>query len=332
MPRFLPNRVLSGLLASLLIAPAACAQTPAQPAAAGAVVEQSGLRKVADRTPTQTEPRQADPEPAASKPAESAQDAPTPAPNAATGPLASAWGAWKRGDGLAARAAANALLRTSAATSTDHAEARRLLSAIADDTLFAGRPLEGDALTEWYTVRRGDVLAKIARRAKLQTAALVLVNRLGDPGSLQVGQRLLVPQGPFDAIVYKSAYRMDLYLRDQFVRSYPVGLGTDNGTPTGKWRVKTTLANPTYYPPETAPDRRVIGPNDPNNPLGEYWIGLEGIEGAAVGRRGFGIHGTIEPDSIGRDASLGCIRLHNDDVAVVFKLLVDNASTVTIAP
>ena len=43
-----------------------------------------------------------------------------------------------------------------------------------------------------------------------------------------------------------------------------------------------------------------------------------------------GIHGTIDPNSIGKQESLGCIRMRNEDVAIVFEMLVDSKSTVTV--
>jgi lipoprotein-anchoring transpeptidase ErfK/SrfK len=70
--------------------------------------------------------------------------------------------------------------------------------------------------------------------------------------------------------------------------------------------------------------------DDPKNPLGEYWIGLVGTDGHAVGATGYGIHGTVDPDSIGKMASMGCIRLVNEEVAVVFELLTEGKSTVIV--
>jgi lipoprotein-anchoring transpeptidase ErfK/SrfK len=76
----------------------------------------------------------------------------------------------------------------------------------------------------------------------------------------------------------------------------------------------------------------VIAADDPTNPLGERWIPLEGIEGEAVGQQSYGIHGTIEADSIGRNRSMGCIRLTNADVEVLYDLLVESKSMVRIVP
>jgi lipoprotein-anchoring transpeptidase ErfK/SrfK len=112
-----------------------------------------------------------------------------------------------------------------------------------------------------------------------------------------------------------------------FVHQFPVGLGLDGSTPRGEWRVRTKLLNPTYYPPRGGD---IIAADDPRNPLGERWIALEGLSGEALGQQRYGIHGTIEPESIGREESLGCIRMYNEDVQQLYTYLVEKHSTVTI--
>ena len=67
------------------------------------------------------------------------------------------------------------------------------------------------------------------------------------------------------------------------------------------------VSHPTWYRPG-----KVVPPGD-RNPLGPRWIGLS--------RRGYGIHGTSSPRSIGRPASHGCIRMHNADVEELFGLV-----------
>jgi lipoprotein-anchoring transpeptidase ErfK/SrfK len=52
--------------------------------------------------------------------------------------------------------------------------------------------------------------------------------------------------------------------------------------------------------------------------------------GEAKDRSGFGIHGTVEPETIGTKSSRGCIRLHNGDVIFVYNLLVPVYSKVEI--
>ena len=114
-----------------------------------------------------------------------------------------------------------------------------------------------------------------------------------------------------------------------YVTTFQVGLGKDDSTPTGVWMVEMhkKIKNPTYFSPR---GEGVIDADDPKNPLGEFWIGLTGIDGHAVGKASYGIHGTIDPNSIGKQESMGCIRMRNEDVARVFELLVEGKSQVVV--
>ena len=70
--------------------------------------------------------------------------------------------------------------------------------------------------------------------------------------------------------------------------------------------------------------------NDPANPIGEHWIGLAPDEERIRGLDGYGIHGTIDLDSIGRQASMGCVRMRPDDVELIYGVLMEDISTVVI--
>lgn len=111
---------------------------------------------------------------------------------------------------------------------------------------------------------------------------------------------------PYRRIVVSIPERkLALLEGDRVIKIYDVAVGAPaSPTPSGEFRIVQRLANPTYYHPGV-----VIGPGA-NNPLGSRWIGLD-IEG-------FGIHGTNRPDSIGKNASHGCIRLRNSDVRDLF--------------
>jgi len=237
----------------------------------------------------------------------------------------------EQGKLVEARQALNALLRDEP-PEADATEARALLTRVADETIFNKRLTAGDPLVDTHVVQEGDRLVNIARNYDVPYEILLHINGMASASSLRAGQKLKVVRGPFHARIFKSKFRLDVYLQDTYVRSFRVGLGLNNGTPEGGWRVKNRLENPTYYPPASAPDKRIIPPDDPANPLGEHWIGLEGVEGAAVGHDGYGIHGTIEPESIGKAVSMGCIRMHNEDVALLYKLLQPGKSTVTVQP
>jgi LysM repeat protein len=231
-----------------------------------------------------------------------------------------------------ARDSLNALVRRGGLGATEDREARSLLTRIADETVFGKAAVANDPLVTTYFIQSGDVLVNIGKKHGVPAEALMLINGITDARRIRVDQKIKIPTQPFNARIYKSQFRLDVFLGDTYVRSYRVGLGAENGTPEGVWRVKERLANPTYFPSESSPHKRVIPADDPNNPLGEWWIGLEGVEGAAVGHSGYGIHGTIEPESIGKAVSLGCVRMHNEDVGFVWKLLQPGKSTVTIVP
>jgi lipoprotein-anchoring transpeptidase ErfK/SrfK len=114
-----------------------------------------------------------------------------------------------------------------------------------------------------------------------------------------------------------------------FVRSYRVGLGEYNSTPIGLFKVRqhSKLVNPTWVNPRT---RAFYSADNPENPIGERWIGLKGIEERTADLDGLGIHGTIEPQTIGTQASMGCIRMHSEDVAQVYEMLSEGISTIEI--
>jgi lipoprotein-anchoring transpeptidase ErfK/SrfK len=89
------------------------------------------------------------------------------------------------------------------------------------------------------------------------------------------------------------------------VKIFPVAVGAAaTPSPSGSFMVATRLSHPTWYRPG-----KVVPPGK-RNPLGPRWIGLS--------RKGYGIHGTSNPRSIGRPASHGCIRMQNADIIELY--------------
>ena len=184
-------------------------------------------------------------------------------------------------------------------------------------------------------MRSGDSLERIVKRENLQIDKMLLarMNNLSNPDSIRIGQTLRLPNGNFDAIVNKSDYSLTLFQQTDNDRSIvlvlPVGLGEFNATPTGLFRVRVNskLVNPHWINPRT---REEFKPNDPSNPIGEHWIGLEGIEAGNRDVDGYGIHGTIDPASIGNQMSMGCVRMLGDDVQLVYEVLTHPGSTIEI--
>ena len=100
--------------------------------------------------------------------------------------------------------------------------------------------------------------------------------------------------------------KLALIENDQIVVVYPVAVGAPvSPSPVGTFSIVNRVSNPTYYKPG-----KVVGPGA-SNPIGTRWIGLS--------VKGFGIHGTDNPRSIGHAKSHGCIRLRNQDVERLFE-------------
>lgn len=95
---------------------------------------------------------------------------------------------------------------------------------------------------------------------------------------------------------------------ERVVKTYPVSVGAPaTPSPVGSFQVVVRVARPAWYQPG-----KVVPPG-PDNPLGPRWIGLN--------QKGYGIHGTNSPRSIGEAKSHGCIRMRNRDVLELFDLV-----------
>ncbi|MFW5682631.1 MAG: L,D-transpeptidase family protein [Phycisphaeraceae bacterium] len=215
----------------------------------------------------------------------------------------------------------------------DAAAVRDMLAHVNEKLVFSPEVVPGDPVAERYRVQSGDLLARIAPQYNVPYQFLERINQI-DARRLQAGQPIKVINGPFHARIVKSDYRMDVFLSGPdglpiYVKSYPVGLGQADSTPLGRWRVEPgkKVVNPDWRNPRTG---EYFTRDDPDNPIGEYWLALEGIDDETRGVAGYGIHGTVDPDSIGEQASMGCIRLRNGDIEEVFHMFVGGESTVEI--
>lgn len=239
------------------------------------------------------------------------------------------------GDLVGARKMLNDALLSGKLSKDEAQQIKQQIAELNKELIFSPRVHKDDPFTSNYTIVSGDVLARVAARHNTTWELLARINNISDPRRIRVGQRIKIINGPIHAVVTKSQFMMDLYFNSPggsdavYLMSFPVGLGSEDSTPTGLWICEPgqKIKNPTYYSPR---GEGVIAADDPNNPLGERWIALTGLEGDAVGKTSYGIHGTIEPESIGRMESMGCIRLLNEDVELLFDLLVDGKSKVKV--
>ena len=242
--------------------------------------------------------------------------------------LVAARQALARGDQVTARAMYSRALNQGMPPSEAQV-IRAELTHLADAMLFSRAAISDDPVTGTHSISSGQTIRAVAQRYKITVALLCAINNIADPNRINAGARLKIIHGPFDAVIYKSQHRLDVYLQNTYVRSFPVGLGTNGGTPLGRWMIRNKLLNPDWTDPRNGQHYLA---DDPDNPIGERWIGLDCLSGDCLGRVGFGIHGTIDPQSIGANMSMGCVRLVPDDVALLYDLLVRRHSRIEIRP
>jgi len=245
-----------------------------------------------------------------------------------------------RNQPVQARALLNRALQDNRATPAQQARLRTLLGQLNEALVFSSAIVDGDPLVERYVVQAGDSLSKIAQQQRLfvDWRFIQRINRIADPTKIRVGQTLKLVRGPFHAVVDKSDFRLDLYAADGadstgriFIRSFAVGLGEHGATPTGAWVVRqdSKLVNPSWTNTRTG---EFFNADDPMNPIGERWVGLDGADPQTSLLAGYGIHGTIDPGSIGSEMSMGCVRLLPGEIDVVYETMSEGVTTVQIVP
>ncbi len=300
--------------------------------------------KTPESTPPTSDVPKADtvrrPEPVGSNSQNPTPSAPTPSgvvPADVSATLRDAEDALSRGELVDARSLLNQVLLDPRTPRSERTIIREQMGAINEELIFGPRILPNDPLVDTYRVQGGDSLDRIARNEGLAVdwRFLQRINGLANPNMIRRDQTLKIVRGPFHAVVYKDQYRMDVFAGPpddpsnwMFIRSFNVGLGSDDSTPVGEFVVRSDskLVNPTWTNPRTG---EVYAADNPENPIGERWLGLQGV-GQYAALAGYGIHGTIEPDSIGTQASMGCVRLKPVDIEIVYEMLAEAVSVVVI--
>ncbi|MDR1835480.1 MAG: L,D-transpeptidase [Fusobacteriaceae bacterium] len=125
------------------------------------------------------------------------------------------------------------------------------------------------------------------------------------------------PMGYF-IVINKTLLSATLYKDREVIKKMPVAIGRDpNATPTGRWYVATKFVNPAWGGNGDEP----MTSSDPNNPLGEYWMGISYLN--RKGQHSIGIHGTSRfrkgTFTPGTLASSGCMRLINSEAKWLFE-------------
>ena len=126
---------------------------------------------------------------------------------------------------------------------------------------------------------------------------------------LMIGAAEALAENPVRQIIVSIPDKKLILLEDGEIKMiFPVATGkASTPTPTGTFYIAAHVKDPTWYGPH------VVVPPGKSNPLGTRWMGL--------GYKGYGIHGTNAPKSIGKAASHGCVRMRTPDAEELFKLV-----------
>lgn len=177
-----------------------------------------------------------------------------------------------------------------------------------------------------HLITPGETLIELARHAGVGYGALLQANPDTDPWRPRAGTEILIPRTtviPYESqsgitvnLAEKRLYLIQQEQHDSRIRVYPIGIGREGSdTPTGSYRVVNMISNPSWTPPASIrverPELPAIIPPGPDNPLGDYWIGLSEHQ--------IGLHGTNRPYGIGRQVSSGCIRLYPEHIDALFR-------------
>jgi len=167
-----------------------------------------------------------------------------------------------------------------------------------------------------HTVEKGDSLSKIGKKYNCTVALIKRSNNLKSD-VIRIGQRLRIWKEPFQVLVDKSQNKLILKSGGEVVKVYTVATGKDNSTPVGTFVIETKLVDPVWFK-----SGAIIPPDSAQNELGARWMGFD--------IQGYGIHGTIHPESLGQQATAGCVRMHNDDVIELYDLLTVNTEVTIV--
>jgi L,D-transpeptidase ErfK/SrfK len=178
-----------------------------------------------------------------------------------------------------------------------------------------------------FVVEEGDTLLDVGRHFDLGYNEMTSANPGVDPWMPSPGEVLVIPtefvlpDARAQGVVVNIPEMRLYHYQGGAVVTYPVGLGRDDWrTPEGRFKIRGKTERPTWVIPESIraehirernDPRTFIAGGDPENPLGLFRLELT--------LPLYALHGSNMPWGVGMQVSHGCIRLYNEDIAVLFR-------------
>ena len=186
-------------------------------------------------------------------------------------------------------------------------DAEMLVGNINMKMLLSPQPGPND---EVYTIKRGDSIWKLERALKVPGDLIVGINKL-KPSALTVGQQIKVPRLDIAISIEKPQRMLVVRNNGTFLKKYQVGINqNDSRVPAGDFTISSKYEKGyEFVDPDT---NTTFKAGDPANPLGTRFLQL---------RRDMGIHGTNDPDSIGKYIAKGYIAMRNEDIEELYTIV-----------
>ena len=172
------------------------------------------------------------------------------------------------------------------------------------EILFSPIITDKDAV---YEVEPGDTLSKIAKKFGT-TVDLIKASNSLKSDTIHANSKLKISRVTYKILIDKSQNLLTILSNGNIIKAYTVSTGENNSTPVGNFSIVNRIKDPPWYT-----KGKVIPSESPDNILGSRWLGLS--------KEGYGIHGTVDPESVGRQATEGCIRMLNSDVVELFTII-----------
>jgi hypothetical protein len=181
------------------------------------------------------------------------------------------------------------------------------------DILFSNIPAPE---TVSHEVISGDTLGKLAKQYGTTIDLIKIKNNLKSD-VIRIGQKLRIWTAPFNIFVDKSQNILMVKKDNEVLKVYHVSTGKGSSTPAGEFTITSRLPDPVWF------NRGVVVPPDsPANVLGTRWLGFDVSS--------YGIHGTVNPDTIGQQVTEGCVRMRNEEVEELYSFIPTGTKVVII--
>ncbi len=192
-------------------------------------------------------------------------------------------------------------------------ETQKILWDVNMRILFSPIKTRGTAI---YEVKKGDTLYRIAKKFNTTIELIKKSNGIKN-SAIRPGNKLKIVTSKFSVVVDKSKNTLSLKEGEEVLKIYTVSTGTNNSTPVGTFKITNKLMDPPWYRAGA-----VVAAESPDNILGSRWMGLS--------MKGYGIHGTTQPETIGKQVTEGCIRMRDKDVEELYSILPVGAEVVIV--